>query len=206
MGEYDDLKKADLIALAEERGLDASGTKAEIIARLEVDDVTATDAGADPGPEPPPDTIAPGPVASSIADPPPAPAAPVPTAPVAAAPPAPEPPPAVVAPKPWDALKRDVLQTLRDESADLWEEGKTDVQFLGRVAEDVAREKWRAATATGTVERRRAETNLRHLQAQVRGQVAIRKMALVRGGDRVLERVLNVAIRSVASTALAAIL
>lgn len=36
--DYTDLKKDELIALAEERGVDSSGTKAEIIARLEEDD------------------------------------------------------------------------------------------------------------------------------------------------------------------------
>lgn len=36
--DYSDLKKDELVALADERGVDSSGTKAEIIARLEADD------------------------------------------------------------------------------------------------------------------------------------------------------------------------
>lgn len=36
--DYTELKKDELIALAEERGLDSSGTKADIIERLEADD------------------------------------------------------------------------------------------------------------------------------------------------------------------------
>lgn len=36
--DYSDLKKDELVALAEERGLDSSGTKADIIERLEADD------------------------------------------------------------------------------------------------------------------------------------------------------------------------
>lgn len=36
--DYSQLVKADLVQLAEYRGLDSSGTKADIIARLEEDD------------------------------------------------------------------------------------------------------------------------------------------------------------------------
>jgi len=35
---YDDMKKTELIAEAESRGLDTSGTKADLVARLEADD------------------------------------------------------------------------------------------------------------------------------------------------------------------------
>jgi len=42
-GEYDDLTKDELKELAEERGLAVSGTKAELIARLEEDDNTDED-------------------------------------------------------------------------------------------------------------------------------------------------------------------
>lgn len=36
--DYSDLKKDELVALADERGVDSSGTKAEIIERLQADD------------------------------------------------------------------------------------------------------------------------------------------------------------------------
>ena len=36
--DYSDLKKDELVALADERGIDSSGTKADIIARVEEDD------------------------------------------------------------------------------------------------------------------------------------------------------------------------
>jgi hypothetical protein len=37
-GSYGSMKKDDLVAAAEERGVDSSGTKADIIERLEADD------------------------------------------------------------------------------------------------------------------------------------------------------------------------
>jgi len=195
MGDYTDLKKADLIDLADEREIDSSGTKADIIARLEAADA---------------DVIAEGDDLPSLDDADESSADPEPLAPA-------QPEPEVVAgdddPKPvaresgpWDALGKDIYSTLKEQAADLWQDGKEDRKWLLSVAQRIAKQKYLAGRADTNAQRRVHETNLRHLDAQFHGEVARMKMNFVKDGDGVFMVVLRTIVKTLAGSLVAAVL
>lgn len=97
--------------------------------------------------------------------------------------------------QPWDAMKVEILGQLRAGAQDVWQDGE-DLDWLAGVAEDWAKQKWRALNGDHLA-RRNATTNLRHLEAQVAGRVAQIRMRLAKGGDDILIEVLRVVLKAV---------
>ncbi len=196
--DYTDLKKTELVEIAEERGLDASGTKADIIARLEGDDA-ATDVEIDLDTEV---EIEDADDSSSTAEPAPAPAQSEP-APVADGD---DPSPVARESGPWNKLGRDIYDTFRDETKELWEDGAEDRKWLLSVAQRIAKQKYLAARAESNATRQMHETNLKHLYAQIEGETARKKMAFVKNGDSIFLKIVNTTIKTLAGALITAVI
>jgi hypothetical protein len=185
---YDDMKRSALSALADSRGLDAAGTKAELIDRLREQDASV--------PAAPPATAA---KADAVADE------------AADAVAAGDAEPSVPAPSPkesgaWDDLGASLYQTLREEAKDVWNAGAEDREWLRSIAQRIAKEKYLAARGESNSVRQAHATNLLHLEAQLRGEIVRKRMAFTAAGSVVFEKILVTVLKTVASALLGALL
>jgi hypothetical protein len=203
MGDYNDLLKSDLVTLAEERNLDASGTKADIIARLVADDDAHDDVEVDLDEEIETDDL-PSLDASSSPDPTPAPVQPEPQ-PVADESDG-DPTPVARESGAWDKLGRDVYDTFKDETKELWAEGKEDRAWLLSVSQRIAKQKYLAARAESNSIRNMHEVNLKHLYTQIEGETARKKMHFVKGGDSIFLKIVMTTIKTLAGALVTAVI
>lgn len=95
----------------------------------------------------------------------------------------------------WEPLKDEILSALKEGVKDFSSELKDSAQvFLGDQAVAIAREKWRQLQASTPDEKSIAESNLRHLQGQVKAEIARLQLAATDRAGSLLERVLTTAI------------
>jgi hypothetical protein len=106
-------------------------------------------------------------------------------------------------PAQWDQLREEVLSVMRSELKDLWE--KEDTEALKELAEDVAREKWRALTAKSVIETDIANQNLRLLAADLHAHAIIKRLQLTSRGKDFAVRALQIVIKTVAIPSLVAL-
>jgi Mg-chelatase subunit ChlD len=96
--------------------------------------------------------------------------------------------------EPWDALQAELLIVLTDGIKGFLKETKPELEaFLQEKAVEMAREKWRSLNASTESERGVAETNLRHLSAQVGGKVAELKLATTRHAEELIVKLVETA-------------
>ncbi len=103
----------------------------------------------------------------------------------------------------YDKLKSEVATLLRAELKELW--AIEDTEFLQGLAEDIAKQKWRAITAQDPNERETAEGNLRLMAADLQGHAIIKRLQVTAKGKDVLVRVVQTVIRTIAIPALVAL-
>lgn len=94
--------------------------------------------------------------------------------------------------EPWDALQAELLVVLKDGVKEFLGETRPELEaFLKEKAVEMAREKWRSLNASTESERGVAETNLRHLAAQVGGKVAELKLATTRRAHELIVKLVE---------------
>jgi len=203
--DYTDLKKSELVELAEERGIDSSGTKTDIIDRLEGDDATVdadNDAADEHADLPLLDEVDPESSSLDVPAPAPAPAESVP-APVATSD---DPSPVARESGAWNKLGRDIYDTFKDEAKELWGGGKEDRAWLLSVAQRIAKQKYLATRAESNSAKNAHETNLKHLYVQIEGETARKKMVFVSGGDEIFLKIVKTTIKMLSGPLIAAVL
>lgn len=95
--------------------------------------------------------------------------------------------------EPWESLKDELVGILRDGVKDFASETKPELQaFLVEKAKDAARWKWESLHADTPEKKLEAETNLRHIAAQVGGEAARLELAATERGKELLKKVLDV--------------
>ena len=92
-----------------------------------------------------------------------------------------------------ESFKAEILTLFKEETKDLWV--KEDNDFLKQLAEDVAREK---LLAVASPEAKEHADNLKFLAATMQSRVAAKGIVLNHKGKEVFERVLGMAIRTIA--------
>ena len=98
----------------------------------------------------------------------------------------------------WKSLQDDVLSILKDGVADFSDETKDELtDFLKKKSEQIARNKWNSIQASTEEERSRAKSNLKHLYAQVSGEIARTELVATKRAGDLLLKVLQVTIKSV---------
>ena len=71
----------------------------------------------------------------------------------------------------WDGLLNSVLDTLKEQVKDLWEDGKENIPFLKDIAEQIAENTWKAAF--GPPENRQQHLDaIKDLEAAVRIRIS----------------------------------
>jgi len=99
----------------------------------------------------------------------------------------------------WKDLEKEVFSMLAQAVSDFAVETKADKigDFLKLKAKQIAQEKWRSIKAGTAEERERAEANLKHLYAQVAGEIATLELAATSRARDLLTKVLEVGIDTI---------
>ena len=90
--------------------------------------------------------------------------------------------------------KENILNILKDGTKDLWKK-EEDSAFLKEVAEDIAKVQIKIIAASDDERKQIYEKDLKHLMAQLNGRIGEKKDLLIKQGDFVLTKVLDVAIK-----------
>jgi hypothetical protein len=98
----------------------------------------------------------------------------------------------------WENLKNEVLEILKRGAEDIADDTRDELKdFLKDKAKMIAKEKWRMIKADTDAERAEAEENLKHLYAQVQGEITRLNLATTQRAKDLLGKVLEVGIDAV---------
>lgn len=99
---------------------------------------------------------------------------------------------------PWGELEKEILGVLEDGVRDFAEETKGEIgDFLKKKAKQIAEQKWISINAVTPEARSMAKSNLGHLRAQVKGEVARLHLAATQQAQDLLSSVLGVTLEFV---------
>lgn len=90
--------------------------------------------------------------------------------------------------------RNDLLDILKQEAKDLWGK-KEDPAFLKEIAEDITKQRVKLKTAGTEKEKEKYKKNLNHLITQIEGRIALKKNKLIKKGDVILQKMVNVTIK-----------
>lgn len=94
----------------------------------------------------------------------------------------------------FNKYKDDLFNILKEEAKDLWEK-KEDPAFLKKIAEDIAKQKIKLETADTERKKKTCKKNLDHLMTQLEGKIASKKNKLIKKGDVILQKMVNITIK-----------
>lgn len=98
----------------------------------------------------------------------------------------------------WAQLEKEVLGILSQGVSDFASETKAALgDFLKKKAKQIAEHKWRSITAKTVEERERGESTLKHLYAQVEGEIIRTEIAVTKRAGDLLTKVLQVGIDAI---------
>ena len=98
-------------------------------------------------------------------------------------------------PEPWEGLRDAILATLEEGVSDFTSDLKDAARdFIKEQAEKIAKEKWRQLTASTDGERSIAEANIKHLQGQIKGEIARLNLAVTAHAEDLLKKVFDTVI------------
>lgn len=93
------------------------------------------------------------------------------------------------------ALKNDLIKLFTEELLGLWR--TMDMNFLNKLAYDIAKQKIEMESALTNEVRERCRTNLEHLKSTFQGNMVTRRIRLTWRGRKLFARVIKIIINSV---------
>lgn len=100
-----------------------------------------------------------------------------------------------------DKLKADILEILMKQAGDLWKEFREEeLEFLKRLAEDIATQKLLASQAVDPVE---FNKNLEHLSVTVKGEIVRYKLKIGKKSIETLQKIVATVISLLIKVAIA---